>query len=43
VLRSVRDKLIDQEAKWNCLVRRNHEVVEVAVYLETVWRACEDL
>jgi hypothetical protein len=32
VLRRVRDKLVDQEAKRNCLVSRNHQVVEVAVY-----------
>lgn len=33
VLRRVRDNLVDQEAKRNCLVRRDHEVVEVAIYL----------
>ena len=33
MLRRVRDKLVDEEAKRNCLVRRNHKVVEVAVYL----------
>lgn len=33
MLRRVRDKLVDEEAKRNCRVRRNHQVVEVAVYL----------
>ena len=32
-MRRVRDKLVDEEAKRNCLVRRNHQVIEVAIYL----------
>ena len=33
MFRCVRDKLVDQQAKGNCLISRNHKVVEAAVYL----------